>query len=290
MLLDPVFKATMNGGNGECGLRRGAESYEFNLPSKNKVNGKPASLRSSRSVIIELWSRMDQMQRKTAISDCFTLLHPLYTLIAHEWNVSHTYMLQELHTIDFKLEVTDPTFSGLEIHLKQLYAHRRRCLKYYDFITEAREQCRTGGQRSWHPVPGVVPRSETSQDLERDFEKLQFDTRAMETRIDKTIDILAALIDIGGGKQSLIESKGISRLTLFATTFIPASTVATILGIEQPFAPGAAAFWVFWAVAIPLTVAAFGIVYSASLQNYLGLVRTSQLTIPKRVRRSISRV
>lgn len=240
-------------------------------------------------MIVESWQNLERHGRKDAICDPFTLLLPIYSLVAHHWNIFNTFMNQEIHNTEFILEVTEPAFSALELHLKSLYAHRRRCTKYFELLTELKEHCESNGLESWNYNPGQS-RSDVHEELERDFEELLSRIHKMETRIDKNIVLLTALVNIGGGKQSLDESRGITRLTLFATTFIPASTVATILGIEQPFSPGSSAFWIFGAVAIPLTIAAFGIVFIETIKMWVLGAWGSSVPVSKKRKIASSKV
>lgn len=133
------------------------------------------------------------------------------------------------------------------------------------------EHCNANGQGSWYST-SHIPTSFVAQEVKRDLTKLKDDTTAINTRIDRNVELLTALIDIGRGKQSLKESMGISRLTFFATAFIPASTVAAILGIEEPFAPGSSRFWIFLILAIPVTIIAFSVIYAENIKAcYLGI-------------------
>lgn len=81
------------------------------------------------------------------------------------------------------------------------------------------------------------------------------------SRIEKDISLLMALVAISEGRQSLQENRGISFLTLVATIFLPSETVASVLGIQTQYAPGARYFWMLWAVALPFTVLVIAIFF-----------------------------
>jgi Mg2+ and Co2+ transporter CorA len=140
-----------------------------------------------------------------------------------------------------------------------LYIYRRRCTRYHELITEAKEQCSHGGQKSWLTAIPSELALEHSKNIEGDFIFLQSKTERTAQRIEKNINLLTALVAIGEGKQGLDENHGISRLSLLAAIFLPFSTVAAILSMQGEYAPGQSAFWLFWAVAIPLWAVVIGV-------------------------------
>ena len=79
---------------------------------------------------------------------------------------------------------------------------------------------------------------EHGKDLEDEFIHLQSKALGTMQRIDKNISLLTALVAIGEGKQQLEESHDIVRLSIFATVFLPFSTIAATLGMQGNYAPG----------------------------------------------------
>jgi len=190
-----------------------------------------------------------------AAGDCFLVLGDVYRIMASNWIVLDQYINRELATVEYILEKDEPGFRQLETYLKEMYMHRRRCTKYFELIGEAKQQCHDRGQASWPRScdQGSEVAAHLAQDLEQDFKYLQTKTQGTAQRTEKNIQLLTALVSIGEGKQALDENHGIGRLTLLAMVFLPFSTVGTILGIQTIYGPGQEAFWVFWAVSIPLT-------------------------------------
>jgi Mg2+ and Co2+ transporter CorA len=92
-----------------------------------------------------------------------------------------------------------------------------------------------------------------AKDIKGDFKYLQDKVLGTAGRIEKNINLLTALVSIGEGKQALDENHGIARLTL-VTVFLPFSTAAKIFSIQGGYGPGQSTFWLYWAIAIPLTV------------------------------------
>lgn len=190
---------------------------------------------------------------RLAKSEPFFILGDLYRIAASNWNLDNDYINRELFTIEYILEKREWTFGDLEICLKDLYVYRRRCSKYHELITESKEQCSRRGQKHWSKDHSSDLAMQHGRDLEEDFTFLQSRTAETINRIEKNINLLIALVAIGEGKQQLEENRGIVRLSLLATVFLPFSTVAAILGMQGSYAPDSGGFWLFWAIAVPLT-------------------------------------
>ena len=200
----------------------------------------------------------------------FLILEYIYRLAASHWLVMNEYINRELATIEYILEQEDPGFQDLETYIKDLYVHRRRCTKYHDLIKQAKEQCVKRGQNSWPKDTPSPLAADHSKSLEDDFSFCLFKIRETANRIEKSINLLTALVTIGEGKQGLDENRGLAWLSLLATIFLPFSTVATILAMQGSYAPGGGQFWIFWVVAIPLTASVVAVfLYAKELRRHL---------------------
>jgi Mg2+ and Co2+ transporter CorA len=212
--------------------------------------------------------------------DCFFILGDVYRLVASNWIVINEYVNRELATIEYILEKEEPTFRDLEVYLKDLYIYRRRVTRYHELITQAKEQCTSRGQMSWS-CSQISPISlEHGKDMESDFIYLQDKVLETSRRTEKNIDLLTALVAIGEGKQALDENHALARLSLLATVFLPFSTVATIFSIQGGYGPGQGRFWLFWAIAIPLTgliLALSALYYGIGISSFRGVVKTLRL-------------
>ena len=196
---------------------------------------------------------------EVARKDSFLFLTDLYRLIASNWVVINEYVNRELATIEYILEKEEPGFQELEIFLKDLYIYRRRLVKYHELITEAKDHCKQRGQLSWARDLTSNLAIEHASETKGDFAYLQGKTQGTTQRIEKNISLLASLVAIEAGKQSLVDSHGIAKLTLLAIIFVPFATIASILGMEGEFSPSGKLFWVFWVVALLLSGVIFGI-------------------------------
>ena len=282
MLLDPSFQLPQE--RFHC---RPAEYRPFDR--RPSLHDEPADFdlpTSNREALVR--QLKDRFQTNKALldaarQDSFVLLGDLYRLGASNWVVINEYINRELATIEYNLEKEEPGFRDLEVYLKDLYIFRRRCVKYHQLITEAREQCGRRGQKSWSQDAHSSIAAEYAKDVEEDFVYLQAKTRGTKKRIAKNIELLTSLVAIGTGKQGLDENHGVARLTLLAIVFAPFATVAAILGVNGKYGPGGPDFWVFWIVAVPVTLlifvisALFGGIGSSVLEHVSSVLRFKKM-------------
>jgi Mg2+ and Co2+ transporter CorA len=263
MLLDPPFRLAKK--HGDVGQ---AEYRSPNLRPKVEEEFYGDEIRQTfRQAFCRLLVQRcsaDRTYLMTCATDIFLVLYEGYRIIASEWLVVNEYVKRELANIEHHLEKSESTFRELEQHLKELYRIRRRCNKDRELVTEAATQCKKRGQALW-PSSKATPDGNIdidaitfverhAQELEEDL-KYVFDNMSISiSRIEKNITLLMALVTISEGRQGLQENRGIATLTFIATIFLPFGTVATILGIQTQYGPGASGFWMLWAVALPLTV------------------------------------
>ncbi|KAN0117924.1 hypothetical protein V8E51_003901 [Hyaloscypha variabilis] len=262
ILLDPPFK--LPAGNLYC-EPAGHRSFNRRVSLLDDVQNTPQPTSNHEALVCHLRERFSNCPSllESAKSDCFLVLGDIYRLVASNWIVINEYVNRELATIEYILEKEEPTFRDLEVYLKDLYIYRRRVTRYHELITQAKEQCTTRGQRSWSHGDTSALSLEHAKDMEADFIYLQDKVLATSRRIEKNIDLLTALVSIGEGKQALDENRALAKLSLLATVFLPFSTVATIFSIQGGYGPGEDMFWMFWAIAIPLTalVLALSVLY-----------------------------
>lgn len=160
-----------------------------------------------------------------AKSDPFFILGDLYRIVASNWVIVNEYINRELSTIENILEMEEPGFLDLEVYLKDLYVYRRRCIKYDELITEAKEQCSSRGQKVWRQDLGSDLSAEQGKGLEQDFISLQSKALMTLQRIEKNMNLLTALVAIGEGKQQLKENHGIVRLISLQLSSYPSRSL-----------------------------------------------------------------
>lgn len=63
--------------------------------------------------------------------------------------------------------------------------------------------------------------------------------------------------------------RALDRITYLGGILLPMSIVASILSMNDDFAPGSDLFWIFWVVAVPLTLGTVGFIYADKLRRVM---------------------
>ncbi|KAF1952201.1 hypothetical protein CC80DRAFT_423005 [Byssothecium circinans] len=152
------------------------------------------------------------------------------------------------------------------------------CMKMYEyqgdklpnleqFNTDLRELqgWRRRSMVSQHKVRSIIRqlKARSSQDVGKshpdirhlieDFKVLCNNIEDTGKRLENMLPVVTSLVQIIDARQSFAETTNISRLTILALIFVPLSFVSSLFSMNDNNAPGAPGFWVYFAVAIPIT-------------------------------------
>lgn len=95
---------------------------------------------------------------------------------------------------------------------------------------------------------------ETANLVTKDLEYVSSDIRQYGQQLANTIPLLTNLVEILDSKQSMAESANVKQLTLIALVFVPLSYIASLFSMNDRHGPGGDKFWVYFAVAVPVSL------------------------------------
>ena len=95
---------------------------------------------------------------------------------------------------------------------------------------------------------------ESVQSIIEDYEVILNNMQGAGARLEKTLPVVTSLVQIIDARQSFAETANISRLTILALIFIPLSYISSLFSMNPTNMPGSEHFWVYFAVAVPVTV------------------------------------
>ncbi|CAN9378801.1 unnamed protein product [Alternaria alternata] len=87
-----------------------------------------------------------------------------------------------------------------------------------------------------------------------DFEVINKNIEDAGRRLENMLPVVTSLVQIIDARQSLAETANISRLTVLALIFVPLSYISSLFSMNTTNMPGSSHFWVYFAVAIPVTL------------------------------------
>ncbi|KAK4181717.1 hypothetical protein QBC36DRAFT_40092 [Triangularia setosa] len=171
----------------------------------------------------------------------------LQTYISH---VQHSMSRQE------NLEYFNTT--AVEKQWSDVQSYERRLSYYCIDLESIMLQCR---------IPFSAPDTSSKnllQSSEADFQFLYMALKDVRRRVEILSSSITGLAGIAGNRQAVEEqvlsrqeATSVKALTVVGLVFIPLGFVASLFGMEDWFAPGGERFWVYWAVAVPVSVMAF---------------------------------
>lgn len=89
-----------------------------------------------------------------------------------------------------------------------------------------------------------------AEDLELILHKIQDAGR----RLENTLPIVMTSVQIADTRRTYAEQADIKRLTVLALIFVPLTFIASLFSMNTENMPGSKNFWVYFAVAIPVTL------------------------------------
>ncbi len=193
--------------------------------------------------------------------DCFnrvdpTLLslsyYPLRT-VAAEWanyvSVMHYSIREYEYSID-ETPVLFPKLDKLSSDLRSLQSWRRRSMQSQSKISLVKRFI-----RSHEPTDHL--HSERCRSLLDDYEHIAVSIDAYGRRLENMLPVVTSLVQIADSRRSYAESSNVRRLTYLAQVFVPLTFTSGLFSMKIDMTPGRQQFWIYLAVALPVTLLVF---------------------------------
>jgi Mg2+ and Co2+ transporter CorA len=188
------------------------------------------------------------------------LTHPnnlslaILNIIGAEWLSVLKYLTTRLTQIEWELEHPDfrtPPY-GLDGSLRRLHPWRRGIPVYRAMINEVLQTV----LRETNPVPTL---STHLAKLRADFQIILAEIDILDKRIESMINVATAIISLDENKRAMRQNQNLSRLTYLAVIFVPMSFVSSLFSMTTDLSLLTQTFWVYFVVAVPITVLALGV-------------------------------
>lgn len=96
-----------------------------------------------------------------------------------------------------------------------------------------------------------------AHDLKEDFGYIFEKITECGRILEMTIPLVTSFVQIIDSRRAFAETTNITRLTILALVFLPLSFVSSLFSMNDANAPGGHQFWVYFAVAVPVTLVVF---------------------------------
>jgi hypothetical protein len=177
---------------------------------------------------------------------CYTV-----RVVAAEW-VKYVEVMRHCMKLYRHVEMGVPTLEIIKCDLHSLQGWRLRSLnsqeKVESVLRKLKVQNALDSDSESHAIVGTII---------KDYEFILSNIQTAGIRLENMLPVVTSLVQIIDTRQSLAETANVTRLTILALTFIPLSYVASLFSMNEKNMPGSDHFWVYFAVAIPVTLAVF---------------------------------
>jgi hypothetical protein len=173
--------------------------------------------------------------------------HPL-RIIAAEWvkyiAVMQASLKQYEYTGSHHLSSFLDELTKLHSDLRALQSWRRRIMSSQQKLVAAERFLK---KYQWSERNLVEP-------LMEDYSHISYSITESGRRLEAMLPVVTSLVQIVDTQRSFAETANISRLTVLALVFVPLTFVSSIFSMNVDNGPGGKYFWVYFVVAIPVTL------------------------------------
>ena len=228
----------------------GCEDFDTRSAHGRDLTGQPgATNRSMLDELVHYWTvsppSMFDAHRPTLRALAY---YPL-KIVAAEW-VNYIALMafsMKAHELSMKPSANiSAELVALNLSLRNLQTWRRRVLSTQGKLRQAvrfidRQLKVDGGNEDWDA-------------LREDYEFINGEVDSHGQRLEAMIPLVTSAVQLVESRRSLVETANVSRLTVLALVFIPLTYVASIFSMSDQFGPSGSKFWVYFTVAVPITV------------------------------------
>lgn len=165
-------------------------------------------------------------------------------IVAAEWVKYVAVMQQCIKQYEYQHDRL-PELDQFNKDLRELQGWRRRSMISQGKVRSILRLLKTEEQRQMttgRDIPSLI----------EDFELIDTKIESAGHRLENMLPVTTTLVQIADARRSFAETANISRLTVLALIFVPLTFVASLFSMSD-YMPGTKDFWVYFAVAIPVT-------------------------------------
>ena len=181
-------------------------------------------------------------------------------IIAAEW-VKYVAVMHECLRGHEQKDEGDPALKQFDTRLQELQSWRRRTM-----LSQQKVRSVLRLLRSW--MTENPEDMSLLQPLATDFEYISTNIEELGRMLESSISVVTSVVQIVEARRSFNEASNIRRLTILALIFVPLSYVSSLFSMNSTNAPGSRHFWVYFAVAIPVTLLVIVVARAPRLRSW----------------------
>ncbi|KAL7622951.1 hypothetical protein AAE478_006630 [Parahypoxylon ruwenzoriense] len=195
----------------------------------------------------------------------FRILH----IICAEWLTLTRYITARLSQIEWEIEKPDfrRESTNFNTSLEKLHTWRRRLPLYRAMVADTRTKL--------FPEPSDSPGQQRDcvAELRKDFAIVAGHIDDLLSRSERIAAVATAVTAIEESRRAIEQNKALGRLTYLAVIFAPLSFVSSFFSMTSNVSDLSQTYYVYFCVAIPISIAAFLLVDKNWTNNLQGALR-----------------
>jgi heme exporter protein D len=242
----------------------------LNLPSHSKEDVSQAPGPDRLSMLDDLiyyWITEQPSVFNRASPSLLSMSYYPLKIAAAEWKNFEKLMKYSAEDYESSIEALQFSFTDigrLETFIRYLQGWRRRSREAASKVSSLTSFIKFHNANSSY--------SEVWASVAQDYENIDGYIDSYGRRLEAMGPVVTSLVQIVDSRRSFAETANLSRLTYLALVFVPLTYVASLFSMTGTNAPGGKAFWVYFAVAIPL----LGLVLSIALPHQSGVPQIAE--------------
>ncbi|KAH7110876.1 hypothetical protein B0J11DRAFT_599171 [Dendryphion nanum] len=190
------------------------------------------------------------------------LYYPL-RIIAAEWTKYIAVMHHCIKRYEYNNEQL-PDLNRFNTDLRDLQSWRRRSMMSQQKLEAIKHFLEESSSASSALPSEISPGSQKNHlhncgdfgisSLYKDYTILLTNLTTSSTHLNTILPTIITFIQIAYTRRSFAETANITRLTILALVFVPLTYISSLFSMNSNNAPGSDGFWVYFAVAAPVTI------------------------------------
>jgi Mg2+ and Co2+ transporter CorA len=172
-------------------------------------------------------------------------------IICSDWLILSRYIMARLGQIEWELERPDfrPDSNKIDASLAKLHTWRRRLPLYKSMVLDT----------EYKLFSDMKPGDENDciSKMKKDFEIVSHNLQDLYERTERIATVATAVTSIEESRRGMDQNRALGRLTYLAVIFAPLSFVSSFFSMAGDISQLSQTFWIYFTVAIPLSIVAF---------------------------------
>jgi hypothetical protein len=214
---------------------------------------------------------MDRGDVKAVSSNPRVMIFRMTQIICSDWNILIRYIMARLGQIEWELERPDfrPDSNKIDASLAKLHTWRRRLPLYKTMVKETQKKLFGDLERD---DCGKITQDDCIARMKKDFDIVMEGLVELYERTERIATVATAVTSIEESRRAMDQNRALGRLTYLAVVFAPLSFISSFFSMAPQLSDLGQTFWIYFTVAIPISLIAFLTVEPAAQQFLLSFL------------------